>query len=197
MIKPVSGILAAVAVTAALMVGAARSAEPSSAVILVASQRLSDTPFEQTVLVAAPLPSGGHMGFIVNRPTTVKLEALFPDQAPARNVKESVYLGGPAMPRVVFALMRGAPDDVGLGIALLPGVVAVFDKAAIDQLIETTPNAARYFAGMMLWDVDELEQQVADGLWELRPADADSALPAKAPGLWSSLRSATASADGV
>jgi putative transcriptional regulator len=202
MIKRIAGITAAVAVTAAFVVviaafivGAARAADPSRAVILVASQTLDDTPLAQVVIVAAPLPDGGHIGFIVNRPTKVKLETLFPDQAPARNVREPVYLGGPALARGVFALMRNAPDGAGTTIPLMPGVVAVLDRPTIDRVIETKPNAARYFVGMMLWDADELEQEIAAKLWDVRPANADSVLPAKAPGLWNSLRSPMASAD--
>jgi len=203
MIKRIAGISAAVVVTAALivvsagfMIGAARAADLSQAVILVASQDLDDSSFAQAVVVAAPLPDGGHIGFIVNRPTKAKLEALFPGQAPARSVKEPVYFGGPVLPRGLFALMRSAPDGTRSAIPLMPGVVAVFDEATIDHVIETTPNAARYFAGLMLWDPDELEQHVADGLWEGRPADADSVLPTKAPGLWNSLRSPMANTDG-
>jgi len=196
MIKRIARIEAVLVLIAAFMFGAARAADLSQAVILVASQDLDGSPFEQTVVIAASLPNGGHLGFIVNRPTTVKLEALFPEQAPARNVEEPVYVGGPAVASGVFALMRSAPDGAETSIPLTPDIVAVLDKATIDRVIETTPNAARYFVGMMLWDADELEQQVANGLWEVRPADADSVLPAKARGLWNSLRGPMASADG-
>lgn len=197
MFKRIARIEAAIVLIAAFMFGAARAADLSQAVILVASQNLDGSPLEQTVVIAASLPDGGHIGFIVNRPTTVKLEALFPEQAPARNVKEPVYVGGPAVASGLFALMRSAPGGAETSIPLTPDIVAVLDEATIDRVIETTPNAARYFVGMMLWDADELEQQVANGLWEVRPAEADIVLPAKARGLWNSLRSPMASADGL
>lgn len=196
MIRRIARIEAVIVLIAVFMFGVARAADLLQPVILVASQDLDGSPFEQTVMIAAPLPDGGHIGFIVNRPTTVKLETLFPDQAPARNVKEAVYVGGPAIASGVFALMRSAPDGAETLIPLTPGIVAVLDEATIDRVIETTPNAARYFVGMMLWGADELEQQVANGLWEVRPADADNVLPAKARGLWNSLRSPMATADG-
>jgi len=195
--KRIAGIAAVAAVLAALPIAAVHAADLSQAVILVASKDLDGSPFEQTVVIAAPLPDGGHIGFIVNRPTTVRLDKLFPEEAPARNVDEPVYLGGPALPRGVFALMHSAPDDSASAIPLMPGVVAVVDEAAINHIMETAPNAARYFVGMMVWDTDELERQVADGMWEVRPADAASVLPPKAPGLWNSLRSPMASTDGI
>jgi putative AlgH/UPF0301 family transcriptional regulator len=196
MIKQIAKLTGAVVVIAALVLGVARAAERSDAVILVASQDLDGSPLEQTVVIAASLPNGGHAGFIVNRPTSVKLETLFPDQAPARNVKEPVYVGGPAIASGVFVLMRTAPNGAEKPIFLAPGIVAVLDESTIDRVIENTPNAARYFVGMMLWDADELEQEIADGLWEVRPADADSVLPAKVRGLWNALRSPMTSIGG-
>ncbi|HTR79475.1 MAG TPA: YqgE/AlgH family protein [Gemmatimonadaceae bacterium] len=197
MFKRIAGIGAAVMVIAAIVVGAGRAADLSQAVILVASPKLAGSPFEQTVVLAAPLPEGGHVGFIVNRPTTVRLETLLADESPARNVKEPVYYGGPELTRGVFALMRSAPEGAGSTVALVPGIVAVLDEATIGHVIETTPDAARYFVGMMVWEPDQLADQVTDGLWDLRPADGDSVLPANASRLWFRLRGPSASAGAL
>jgi len=167
--------------------GATRAADLSQAVMLVASDSLAGSSFEQTVIVATPLPQGGHAGFIVNRPTGVKLETLFPEQASTHKVVDSVYAGGPAMPRAVFALTRKAPDKSAEVLPLMPGLVAVIDAETVDRIIETRPNDARYFVGLMVWGPDELEAQVDAGAWEVRPADVDSVLPANATGLWKSL----------
>ena len=75
----------------------------------------------------------------------------------------------------------------------MPGLFAVLDAAALDRVIETMPNDARYFVGLMLWDADELEEEVSQNAWEVRRADVDTVLRAKAPGLWNSLRSPMAS----
>src|ERR1700694_3181329 len=77
------------------LTGAARAVDRPQAVIVVASERRAGSPFEQTVILAAPLPQGGHVGFVVNRPTRVKLETLFPEQASTHNVVDPVYAGGP------------------------------------------------------------------------------------------------------
>jgi putative transcriptional regulator len=169
------------------MTGAARAVDLSQAVILVASERLAGSIFEQTVILAAPLPQGGHLGFVVNRPTSVKLETLFPEQASTRNVVDPVYAGGPLMSGAVFAVTRKAPDSNGAFVSLMPGLVVVIDGATVDRIIETTPNDARYFVGLMIWAPDDLEDEIRDGAWEVRPADVDSVLPVKSPGLWKSL----------
>jgi putative AlgH/UPF0301 family transcriptional regulator len=172
------------------MTGAARAADLSEAVILVASDRLAGSIYEQTVILAAPLPQGGHLGFIVNRPTHVKLETLFPQQPSTHNVADPVYAGGPVLSNAVFAVTRKAPDNNGNNgnfFSPIPGLVVVIDAATVDRIIETTPNDARYFVGLMFWAPDDLEDEIRNGAWEVRPADVDTVLRANSTGLWKSL----------
>src|SRR2546423_820495 len=86
------------------MTGAARAVDLSEAVILVASDRLVGSIYEQTVILAAPLPQGGHLGFIVNRPIHVKLETLFPQQ-PSSRMRADIQI-------VLMSGYSGAPLDV-------------------------------------------------------------------------------------
>jgi putative transcriptional regulator len=183
---------AALLLTASALSGAAAAADVSEPMLLVASPGLDGSPLQQAVVLATPLPDGGHIGFIINRPTDVKLQALFPDDAAASKVKGSVYLGGPALLPAIFAVTSTPPENPGAAVPLMPGLFAVMDSDAIDRIIEKAPNDARYFLGMMVWKPDELEEEVRQNAWELRPADADLVLRAKSPGLWRSLRGTAA-----
>ena len=178
---------AAAFVLLAVLAGVSRAADLSKAVILVASERLAGSSFAQTVILAAPLPQGGHFGFVVNRPTDVKLDSLFPDQAAAHNVVAPVYVGGTIMPSAVYAVARKAPEEARNVLSPIPGLVVIFDGDAVDRIIETTPNDARYFMGLMIWGPGELNEEVDQGTWYIRPADVDTALPLRSPGLWRSL----------
>lgn len=180
--------LGPILVLAWAIVGAARAQDLSQPVILVASAQLDDTPFEQSVVIAVPLANGTHFGFIINKPTKVKLDALFPDDAAARNVQDPVYLGGPKLFPGVFALTANAPTNAALVVPLVSGVVAVLDGSTIDRIIQNTPNDARYFVGAVVWDAGELEEQVSSEAWQVRPADAGVLLRARTPGLWNALR---------
>jgi len=171
--------------------GAARAVDLSQAVILVASNRLAGSIYEKTVILAAPLPQGGHLGFIVNRPTQVKLESLFPEQPSTHNVADPVYAGGPILSNAVFAVTRKAPENNGNFFSPMPGLVVVIDAATVDRIIETTPNDARYFVGLMFWVPDELEDEIRNGAWEVRPADVDTVLRANSSELWKSLEGTT------
>ena len=177
--------------------GAARGTDLSESVILVAWSALEGTPFEQAVVLAAPMPDGRRIGFIINKPTGLKLNALFPKNTAARKVKECVYLGGPALLQSVIAVTRKAPQGGNAVIPLMPGLVAVLDAASIDLIVKNTPNEARYFLGLMLWSAGDLEDQVRENTWELRRADADMVFHSKSQGLWNSLRGTMATLDLV
>src|SRR5262245_11761020 len=99
--------------------GAGHAADLSQPVTLVATSRLAGSIYDETVLVAAPLPQGQHVGFILNRPTRVKLEILFPGHAPSRKVVEPVSLGGPMFPGMIVALTRKVPLNTGAAIPLM------------------------------------------------------------------------------
>ena len=170
--------------------------DSSQAVTLVATDALDGTPFEQTVIVAARLPNGGHVGFIINRPTNMKLATLFPDDASSRRVDAPVSFGGPMLPRAVFALTHKAPDGDSDTVTLMPGLVAVLDAAGVDRILETTPNDARYFIGLVVWAPEELAAQVDGGVWDVKPADPNVVLGAKSGRLWQELRGNKSKTDG-
>ena len=185
--------LAAFVVLIVCAAGAVRAADLSEPVLLVATPRLAGSGYAETVLVAAPLEAG-HIGFIVNRPTGVKLETLFPEDAPTHKVVDSVYLGGPELPSAVFAVTRKAPDG-GIVVPLMPDLFAVFDSPTVDRVIRTTPNDARYFVGLVVWMPGELEKEILAGAWDTRPADADTVFRTNAPRLWKELRGTGAGSD--
>lgn len=166
--------------------GVGHAADLSQPVVLVATERLAGSGYHETVLVAAPLPAEGHFGFIVNRPTNVKLETAFPEHAPSRKVVDPLYLGGPVLAETMFAVARRAPDG-GHVIPLMPGLVAVFDGKTLLRVIDTTPNDARYFAGVMIWTEGELDDEIRAGKWEVRPPDVGAVFHANPAGLWEEL----------
>ncbi len=120
----------------------------------------------------------------------MKLETLFPDEASTHDVLEPVYAGGPLLTEGVFAVTRNVPENSAV-INLMPGLAVVMDSEAIDRIIATSPNEARYFVGLMIWEPDELDDQVERGAWDVRPADVDTALPASVRGLWKALGGTT------
>ena len=156
-------------------------------VTLVATTSLGNSGFSETVLFAAPLRNGAHIGFILNRPSTLTLAAAFPEHAPSRKVVDPVYVGGPVLSRMVFAAMRTPPEDAGNVLRPMPGLALVMDGSAVDHIIETMPNDARYFAGLVVWQPGELDEEVRAGAWEVNPADANTVFSLHPETLWKTL----------
>jgi putative transcriptional regulator len=157
------------------------------ALILIAHPAFRDLEYRQTVLVAAPAPNGGHVGVILNRPTRRSLGSLFPEHEPSKKVVEPVYYGGPFSRGALVALVR-ADNTPGSGsVLLMKNLYLAFRANTIDQVIEATPNEARYFVGYVGWRPGELRGEIDRGLWSVANADLEVIFRKDTEGLWEEL----------
>lgn len=140
-------------------------------VFAVAAEKLTG-PYRGTVMLAIPFHTG-HIGLILNRPTKRSLTQLFPEHEPSKAVVDPIYLGGFHLLEALFAVTRAENARSPSSIALMPGIWLERDTAVIDSIIETTPNAARYYAGLVIWPEGGLEDEIKRGILTLRPADPE------------------------
>ena len=157
------------------------------AVILVAHPAFRDLEYRQTVLVAAPAPNGGHVGVILNRPTRRSLASLFPEHEPSKKVVEPVHYGGPFSRGALVALVRTDSAPGAGSVMLMKNLYLAFRANTIDQVIEATPNEARYFVGYVVWQPGELRSELDRGLWSVQSADVDTIFRKDTEGLWEEL----------
>ncbi len=194
MTKLRNALLASLPFLAALHLSPASGAPPAAetnvdagAVLLVAHPDFRDPMWRQTVLLAAPLPNGGHVGVIINRPTTATLGKLFPDHASSQRVVDPVYFGGPFSAQTLVALVS-SPASPGHGsLALTETLFLAVNERTIDRVIEERPEAARYYVGLVLWRPGELEHELGKGLWSVLDADARTVFRKDTDGLWKEL----------
>lgn len=165
---------------------AAQAADES--VMLVARPELQGDPlYSSTILIAKPLPDGRALGFIVNRPTSVKLGELFPQDAPSQKVVEPVFVGGPVATNMVFALVQTA-DSPGEGaVKLAPDLYLAIDAALVDKVIQAQPEQARFFAGFVVWEPGELNAELKRGFWYEMEPEARVLMRKATDGLWEDL----------
>jgi len=163
------------------------AAAQDDAMLLVAHPEFRDIEYRQTVLLASPVPNGGHLGVIVNRPTRRSLSSLFPEHEPSKKVLEPVYYGGPFSRGALVALVR-TDHAPGPGSVLLMKNLYLATRAnTIDQVIESTPNEARYFVGFVVWRPGELRRELDRGLWSVLNADLATVFRKDTDGLWEEL----------
>lgn len=154
--------------------------------VLVARPELVDPFYGRTVLVVSAFGADQHVGFIVNRPSSLTLGRLFPSDGPSQKVADPVYIGGPADVQRIFALVARAASPGPGSIELMPGLYAAFDARTIDRVIAGDPGHARFVAGTVVWRPGELRQEIERGAWFV--LDPDPALALRDPqGLWQEL----------
>ena len=171
----------------ALCASVAAAADLTQTVLLVAKRNLRDRLYGASILIAKPIGDERHVGFIMNKPTNLTLGKLFPKHGPSQKVIDPVYLGGPTGPEVIFAIVKDAKSPGGRSMQLTSGIYLAYDSAVVDHIIETQPQQARFFAGMVLWAPSELNEEVRRGLWYVLDPQPDILLRKTTDNLWEEL----------
>jgi putative transcriptional regulator len=164
--------------------------------VLVADPAVKDPAFKETVLLVTPMPDGGYVGVIANRPTSVRLATLFPGQEPSQNVHDPVYFGGP-MGGVLVALLKSEASPGGKSLSMGSGVYLAVEERVIDRIIEQTPNNARYLVGVVEWQPGELDEQLSRGVWQIAHTSADTVIHSDNGLLWRELSRTATRAPGA
>jgi putative transcriptional regulator len=179
--------LAAV-VSAALVLaataGTAHAVEDDGTVVLVAKSGMRDPLYSATVLIARPAGDGRHIGFILNKRTNVTLATAFPDHAPSKNVREPLYLGGPAGTSAVFALVQTHTSPGKDASQIADDLFVATARTTVDRIIETDPEHARFFMGGVIWRPGELDNELKRGLWHVVIPSAELIMPKTTEGMW-------------
>jgi putative AlgH/UPF0301 family transcriptional regulator len=177
----------AAALILALAASLAQAEDISKPVLLVAKRALVDRLYGETIIVVRPIGNERHVGFILNKPTTMTLGKLFPKDGPSQKVLDPVYLGGPNGPEVIFAMVKDKQNPGGRSLEMGPGLYVAFDSAVVDHIIQTQSQQARFLAGMVLWAPHELNEEVKRGLWYVLDPQPDILLRKSTDGLWEEL----------
>jgi putative transcriptional regulator len=161
---------------------------PAAGTVLVASPTLRDPNFLGTVVYVLDHGPNGTLGFIVNRPLEVPLDELWEDVPAHLSQARIAALGGP-VDRHKGLLLHGCPaitdaqrmaDGVFAG-GSIPELVARYADGA-DQ------TGPRLFLGHSGWASGQLEVELAEGAWFVRPGKISWLLdPVPMNNLWQHL----------
>ena len=172
---------------AVLHLSLARAEDSDKTLLLVAKRALKDPLYSSTILLAKPMPNGTHVGFILNRPTTMKLGEMFPEHEPSKKIADPLFLGGPADVNLVFAVVAdhdGSRDD---SLLLTPELSLAYSGGTVDRIIESESDRARFFVGLVVWRPGQLDEELKRGLWHVKEPEAKLVLRKKTDGLWDEL----------
>jgi putative transcriptional regulator len=147
--------------------------QPAPGVLLVASTRVRDQRFIESVVLLLNAGPGGARGLIINKPTAMKISSLFGGIGSMSRSGDPIFYGGPVSGREVLMLRRAdrAPDDWA---AVIDRVFVTNSRMAMmDALMaKRTGEEVRVYAGYAGWAGGQLEREIGRGDWYLLPADA-------------------------
>ena len=132
--------------------------------ILVASEKLGDPNFAETVvLITRRDADGGTMGVVLNRPTDTTLAKAFPQLHANMDL---VYDGGPVGPDAVQALLRST-TKLDTAEHIVGDLYSVIRKVLLEKSIsEHVPGSKfRVYLGYAGWGPGQLENEVRLGAW--------------------------------
>ncbi len=141
-------------------------------VFLVASPRMDDPNFRQTVLFIIEHGRGGTVGLILNRPTDVLVSEVLPDLPLLKGMSHRIYTGGPVERRLMVLLFRlqGPYPDARL---ILNGIYVGTPRVLERIITQPKPTEAfRTFAGFAGWAPGQLELEMREGAWGVLPKNA-------------------------
>ena len=70
---------------------------------------------------------------------------------------------------MIFALVEGKQGPGGESFELMPGLHAAVD--AVDRIIRTESDHARFVVGLVVWRHGELGAEIERGAWYVLPPD--------------------------
>ncbi|HTU48132.1 MAG TPA: YqgE/AlgH family protein [Bryobacteraceae bacterium] len=144
---------------------ASAGAQVNAGDILVASEKLGDPNFAQSVvLILEHDDDKGTLGVIINRRSEIPLSRIFPDIKGAS--ADPVFVGGPVSITVVQALLR-LPNEMDETTHVLADVYASGSRQVIEKSVRAHVPSSKFrlYVGYAGWAPGQLEAEIQIGAW--------------------------------
>ena len=147
-------------------------------VLLMAMPQVLDPFFHRSVVLLLHHEDEGSFGFILNRPTGIKVSEILKGMEVGWSGREEAvaYFGGPVQPQlgtVLFApvLAEGGPEDTATEV--LPGVALTQHVGDLSRLAEAPPDQFRLILGYAGWGEGQLMEEILRNDWLTAPASSE------------------------
>lgn len=140
---------------------------------LVANGMMADSNFHRSVILICSHDPDGAFGLILNRPSSVSLDSIFPDVASESARGDTIYVGGPVQPSVVLALHQ-RNDLIPESHEVFSGLYTGGNMETIQSMLtsgELAEQDIRFFLGYAGWGAGQLEEEMNEDSWFITEAD--------------------------
>ncbi|HEY6323936.1 MAG TPA: YqgE/AlgH family protein [Thermoanaerobaculia bacterium] len=173
----------------------------STPVLLLAMPQVLDPFFHRSVVLLVRHEDEGSLGFIVNRPTGIKVNEILKGMEVDWQGREDVvaYFGGPVQPNLGTVLFgprsrssapAEAPEAGGdfegeATSEVLAGVSLTQHVGDLSRLAESPPERFRLFLGYAGWGAGQLIEEILRNDWLTAPARGDLIFAPDPDRVWS------------
>lgn len=137
-------------------------------ILLLAMPQVLDPYFHKSVILLVRHEDEGSLGFIVNRPTELKIAEILEDLDVDWNGdnEAAAYFGGPVNPELgtLVFLERDQEDEDKVAGVSTPG-----DVDDLEALTDLPPGSFRLFLGYAGWGEGQLEEELLRNDWLIAP----------------------------
>ena len=165
----------------------ASAQDESGAFFLVASPRITDPNFRETVVLVVQHTPMASRGVIINRPLDTPLARLVPGDEAFEQAQEHVYFGGPVALRSVSFVFR-AETRPQHSMHVMDDLYIANDRSLLlDVLKRKGADPLRVYVGHAGWGPGQLQSEIEEGGWFATAATPDFIFHDNPASIWGEL----------
>jgi len=157
--------------------------------LLLAMPQVLDPFFHRSVVLLIHHEDEGSFGFIVNRPTGIRVSEILQGMEVSWNGPERAvaYFGGPVQPELGTVLYTPRPADLAStegSNVVLPGISLTQHAGDLAALATDPPERFRLFLGYAGWGAGQLVQEILRNDWLTAPVQSELIFAADPDQVW-------------
>lgn len=159
--------------------------------LLVATPSMGDERFKRTVILMIEHNDQGSLGIVINKPLPISLQTIAKESGLPCDLTPQVmsFYGGPVEPQRGMVLVKGGlpmPEDTVLDFThfISPR------KDLLETLMDDAAQEFRLYLGYAGWGPGQLDYEITEGIWVLRPLISEWLLSNNPASLWEAVLSA-------
>lgn len=161
---------------------AVSDSELTTPLLLMAMPQVLDPFFHKSVVLLLHHETEGSFGFIVNRPTGIKISEILQgmDVGWQGRAEDVAFFGGPVQPQlgtVLFTpeapLPEDGEEDDETASEVIPGVALTQHIGDLSRLAEAPPDHFRLFLGYAGWGEGQLIEEILRNDWLTAPVSSE------------------------
>ncbi|SRR5260221_8559131 len=157
--------------------------KPEKGKILISEPFLNDPNFKRTIILLTEHGDEGSVGFILNKPTEIKLNDALENYA---EFDSQVYFGGPVQIDTLQFIHK-AGDIIEGSVEIVPGLYWGGSFDSLKDKIENgilKPYDFRFFIGYSGWSEGQLMEEIKINSWIVADTKIDDIFSDEPDNLW-------------